>query len=219
MAPTQRTTVKRIPALAIYDREAIYRILDEALLCHVGFVEDEQPFVIPAIYARVDDRIYLHGSVDSRMLRALASGTPTCINVTLLDGLVLARSLLHHSMNYRSVVILAKAEEVTDAAAKVQALKALTDHAIPGRWGDARGPTKEELAQTAIVSLPIDEVSAKARTGPPNDDEPDYDLDFWAGVIPLTLKAGVPIDDPKLREGLSAPNYARDYRRPSSSQT
>lgn len=219
MAPTLRTTVKRISALAVYDKDAIYRILDEALICHVGFVDDGQPFVIPALYARVDDRLFLHGSVDSRMLRALAAGASVCLSVTLVDGLVLARSLLHHSMNYRSVVILAKATEVTDPVGKVAALKALTDHTVPGRWGDARGPSKKEVSETAIVSLPIDEASAKVRTGPPNDDEPDYDLDYWAGVVPLAMKAGEPIDDPKLRDGLSAPDYARNYVRPNANRT
>lgn len=215
MDPTPRTTVKRVPRLAVYDKATIYRILDEALIGHVGFVDEGQPFVIPTICVRIDDRLFLHGSVDSRMLRALASGAPACVTVTLLDGLVLARSLLHHSMNYRSVVILARAEEVRDADRKVEVLKALTQHVVPDRWGDARGPTKQELAQTAIVSFPIDEASAKVRTGPPNDDEPDYDLDYWAGVIPLAMKAGEPIDDPKLRHGIVPPAYVRNYRRPS----
>lgn len=214
MAPTQRSTVKQVSSLAIYDRPSIYRILDEAILCHVGFVDDDQPFVIPSIHVRIGDRLFLHGSVQSRMLRSLASGVPACVTVTLLDGLVLARSLFHHSMNYRSVVILARAEEVHDAKTKVEVLRALTDHVVPGRWGDARGPTKDELAQTAIVSLPIDEASAKVRSGPPNDDEPDYDLAYWAGVIPLAMKAGDPIDDPKLASGIAPPAYARNYRRP-----
>ena len=215
MNPTPRTTVNRIAALAVYDKATIYQILDEALLCHVGFVDDGQPFVIPTIFARIEDRIYLHGSVDSRLLRALAAGVPDCLNVTLLDGLVLARSLFHHSMNYRSVVILAKAVEVTDTQSKIAVLKALAEHVVPGRWGDARGPSKDELAQTAIVSLPINEASAKVRTGPPNDEEADYDLNYWAGVIPLAMTAGEPIDDPKLRAGIARPEYAKAYRRPT----
>ncbi len=215
MAPTQRATIKRVSSLAVYDKATIYRILDEALICHVGFVDDDQPFVIPTIHVRIGDRVCLHGSVESRMMRRLATGVPACISVTLLDGLVLARSLLHHSMNYRSVVILAKAEVIDDPGAKTEILKELTQHVVPGRWGDARGPTKEELAQTAIVSFPIDEASAKIRTGPPNDDEPDYDLDYWAGVIPLAMKTGVPIDDQKLRHGIVPPAYVRNYRRPS----
>lgn len=215
MAPTHRARIKQVSALAVYDKATIYRILDQGLIGHVGFVDEGQPFVIPAIYVRVDDRLFLHGSVDSRMLRTLATGVPACVTVTLLDGLVLARSLLHHSMNYRSVVILAKAEEVDDAKKKVEVLKALTDHVVPGRWGDARGPTKEELAQTAIVSLPLDEASAKVRTGPPNDDEPDYDLDYWAGVIPLSMTVGQPVADPKLRDGIVPPGYVRSYRRPT----
>ena len=161
----------------------------------------------------MEDRLYLHGSVSSRMLRCLAAGVPACVSVTLVDGLVLARSLFNHSMNYRSVVILATAEEVTDRNQKVAALKALTDHVVPGRWDDARLPNEKELSATRVVSFPINEASAKVRTGPPNDDEPDYQLPVWAGIIPLAVQAGEPVPDPKLMAGLSTPSYALNYHR------
>lgn len=213
MTPTARTTIKRIAANAAYDLEVIRDIIDEALVCHVGFVDNGQPFVIPTIHFRMEDRLYLHGSVSSRMLRCLAAGVPACVSVTLVDGLVLARSLFNHSMNYRSVVILATAEEVTDRNQKVAALKALTDHVVPGRWDDARLPNEKELSATRVVSFPINEASAKVRTGPPNDDEPDYQLPVWAGIIPLAVQAGEPVPDPKLLAGLSTPSYALSYHR------
>jgi hypothetical protein len=197
----------------VYDRAVINAILDEALVCHVGFVDQDQPFVIPTIHVRIDDRLYLHGSAASRLLRCLAAGAPACITVTLLDGLVLARSAFHHSMNYRSVVVLGTADMVTDPDDKLEALRALTEHVVPSRWADARKPTSIELKGTTVLSLPINEASAKIRSGPPGDDEPDYDLPIWAGVIPLSLHAGAPESDPNLAAGIDTPEYAAHYRR------
>lgn len=218
MAGTQptsnRTTVRRIPARGVYDRALINAVLDEALICHVGFVDDGQPFVMPTIHARFDDQLVLHGSRGSRMLRTLASGAPACITVTLLDGLVLARSAFHHSMNYRSVVVLGKGVEVTDRETKLAMLDRLVEHVVPGRTADARGPDDNEFEATMVVALPIDECSAKVRTGPPGDEEADYALDVWAGLIPLSVAPGEPIDDPLLREGIPQPKYARSYVRP-----
>lgn len=213
--PTPRTRMRRIAKNAVYDREAIYRIIDEALLCHVGFVDDGQPFVIPTIPARMGDRLVLHGSPASRMIKYLCGGDPVCITITLLDGLVLARSLMHHSMNYRSVVLLGAGTEIKGDADKMIALKALTDHIIPGRWDDARQPSKQELAATAVVSFPLDEASAKVRTGPPVDEEADYELSVWAGVLPLSLKVGEPIADPRLRSSIAVPDCVASYRRPA----
>ncbi|MBL8180300.1 MAG: pyridoxamine 5'-phosphate oxidase family protein [Blastocatellia bacterium] len=192
---SDRTTVKRIPKRGHYDRETIDAILDEAIICHVGFVVDGQPYVIPTGFARVDDLIYIHGSAASRMLRELSKGVDVCVTVTLLDGLVLARSAFHHSMNYRSVVILGKAELVTVQTEKMAALEALTDHFVPDRWKDVRPPTELEMKATSVLRLPLTEASAKIRSGPPVDDEADYALDVWAGVIPISLKHGEPIQD------------------------
>ena len=193
---TDRTRVRRIPKRASYDRAAADAILDEALVCHVGFVADGQPFVIPTAFARVDRHLYIHGAAASRMLRTLAGGVPVCVTVTLLDGLVLARSVFHHSMNYRSVVILGTATEVTDAAEKWAALEAIVEHLAPGRWSEARLPNDKELAATSVLRVPIEEASVKVRTGPPLDDVEDYALPCWAGVIPLHLHRGDPIADP-----------------------
>lgn len=192
---SDRTTVKRIPKRGHYDRETIDAILDEAIICHVGFVVDGQPYVIPTGFARVEDVIYIHGSAASRMLRELSKGVDVCVTVTLLDGLVLARSAFHHSMNYRSVVILGKAELVTVQTEKIAALEALTDHFVPDRWKDVRPPTELEMKATSVLRLPLTETSAKIRSGPPVDDEADYALDVWAGVIPISLKHGEPIQD------------------------
>lgn len=192
---SKRTIVKRIPKRGHYDRETINAILDEAIICHVGFVVDGQPYVIPTGFARVDDVIYIHGSAASRMLRELSKGVDVCVTVTILDGLVLARSAFHHSMNYRSVVVLGKAELVTDETEKMAALEALTDHFVPDRWKDVRPPTTLEMKATSVLKLPINEASAKIRTGPPVDDEADHALDVWAGVIPITLQQGEPIKD------------------------
>ena len=211
--PTERTQVRRLPARGAYDSETIFRILDEGLVCHIGFVADGQPFVIPTGYARVGETVYIHGSVASRMLRTLAGGVPVCVTVTLLDGLVLARSAFHHSMNYRSVVILGEARLVEDPGEKRQALAAFTNHIIHGRWDDVRQPTESELKATAVLALPLQECSAKIRTGPPKDDEADYSLPIWAGVVPLKLVPGAPIPDPALKQALEPPAYAAHYTR------
>lgn len=195
---TDRTTLKRLPKRGVYERELIYSILDEAFICHVGFAVEGQPFVIPTGFGRVDDRLYIHGSQLSRMLRTLAGGLDVCITVTLLDGLVLARSAFHHSMNYRSVVVFGRASMVDDGDAKLAALRAFSEHVISGRWDEVREPTDQELKATAVLSLPLEEASAKVRTGPPVDDEEDYDLPVWAGVLPLSLVAGAPVPDPRL---------------------
>ena len=212
-APTPRTRVVREPHRGVYDRESAYCILDEGFLCHVGFVADGQPFVIPTSYGRNGDNLYIHGSAASRMLRNLKESIPVCITVTLLDGLVLARSVFNHSMNYRSVVILGKATLVEDAIEKIEALHALSEHIIPGRWDDARQPNERELKQTSVLRVPIEEFSAKIRTGPPIDDEEDYSFPTWAGVLPLEMKPGVPIDDPTLKPPRALPEYVRQYSR------
>src|SRR5436190_5234055 len=192
---TPRTTVRRLAARAVYDREAIYAILDEAYICHLGFVAGERPVVIPTIHARIDDTLYFHGSAASRMLRSLKDGIDACVTVTLLDGLVLARSAFHHSMNYRSVVVLGRGHEVTDREEKMRALEAIVEHVVPGRAAIVRAPSESELKQTLVIAMPLEETSAKIRTGPPIDDEVDYALDVWAGVIPMSLVKGEPISD------------------------
>lgn len=211
--PTERTQVRRLPKRAVYDRDAVYRILDEGLVCHVGFVADGRPVVIPTGYARKDDTLYLHGSAASRMLRSLAHGAEVCVTVTLLDGLVLARSAFHHSMNYRSVVIFGTASVVEEQAAKLEGLRAFTEHIAPERWQDVRPPTEPELKATTVLAIPLGEVSAKVRTGPPLDDEQDYDLPVWAGVLPLKLRAEEPVADSRLKPDVAVPNYVRLYRR------
>jgi nitroimidazol reductase NimA-like FMN-containing flavoprotein (pyridoxamine 5'-phosphate oxidase superfamily) len=211
--PTSRTRVVREAERGVYDREVAYRILDEGFLCHVGFVADAQPFVIPTSYGRKDDSLYIHGSAASRMLRQLKEGITVCITVTLLDGLVLARSVFNHSMNYRSIVILGKAKLVDDPEEKIQALHALSEHILPGRWADARQPNERELKATSVLHVPIDEFSAKVRTGPPIDDEEDYKFPTWAGVIPLELTTGTPINDPRLDPPRDVPAYAEHYSR------
>jgi hypothetical protein len=193
--PTHRTQVRRVAQRATYLRDDILGILDAGLVCHVGFVVDGHPFVIPTAYARIDDKLYLHGAVASRMLRAMRDGAPVCINVTLLDGLVLARSAFHHSMNYRSVVVVGTGIEVTEPAEKVAALRALVEHVSPGRWNQTRKPNRKELEATAVLRVPIEEASAKVRSGGPIDDAADYALPYWAGQIPLTLVRGEPIPD------------------------
>src|SRR5713226_187419 len=210
---TARTTLKRLPQRGNYDRELINQILDEGFICHVGFVVDDEPFVIPTGYARVDDKLFIHGSQASRMLRALEKGVDLCVTVTLIDGLVLARSAFHHSMNYRSVVVFGRATVVDEREEKLAALRALSEHMIPGRWDDVREPNERELQLTTVLSLPLDEASAKVRTGPPLDDEEDYDLPVWAGVIPLRLVAEMLVDDPRLSPNTDVPKYADDYPR------
>lgn len=210
---TTKTQVKRAPKRGHYDFETVAKILDEGLVCHVGFVTDGQPFVIPTAYGRIDDKVYIHGAGASRMLKSLLTGIDVCFTVTLLDGLVLARSVYHHSMNYRSVVLFGKAEQVIDPAEKIIALKAFTEHVMQGRWEDVRGPNEAELAETLVLSLPITEASAKIRTGPPIDAEADYDLPVWVGVLPFTMQVGRPVDDPRLSEGVEVPENVRDYVR------
>src|SRR5271155_816723 len=215
-SPTARTRVVREPQRAVYDREAVNQILDEAFLCHVGFVADAQPIVIPTSYGRDGDTLYIHGSAASRMLRNLDQGIPVCITVTLLDGLVLARSVFNHSMNYRSVVILGTATLVDDPAEKLAALRALSQHIIPGRWDDSRQPNEKELKATSVLRLPITEFSAKVRVGPPIDDEEDYEFPTWAGVIPLEIeiKPGAAIRDERCEQDL--PEYLKNYSRKKS---
>ena len=211
-APSPRTSV-RVADRGVYDRAAIDAILDEALICHVGFVADGQPFVMPTIHARIDDRLYVHGAAATRMLRVMRSGAPVCVTATLLDGLVMARSAFHHSMNYRSAVVLGTAVEVTDAEEKLTVFRAIVEHVAPGRWADCRRPSSKEFARTRVLSLPISEASAKVRSGPPVDDEDDYALGVWAGEIPLRLTALPPIDDPALPSGIPPPPYAVRYER------
>ena len=211
--PTARTRVIRESERGVYDRETVYRILDEGFLCHVGFSVDGQPFVIPTSYGRDGDSLYIHGSAASRMLRQLKDGVQVCVTVTLLDGLVLARSIFNHSMNYRSVVILGKATLVDDPAKKLAALRVLSEHIIPHRWDDVRQPNERELKATSVLRLPIEEFSAKVRQGPAIDDEEDYAFPTWAGVVPLELVTGTPIDDARLVPGKTAPEYARGYTR------
>ena len=210
---TERTKLKRLPKRGSYDRETIYGILDEGFICHVGFAPEGQPFVIPTGYARDGDTLYIHGSAASRMLRTLSTGVDVCVTVTIVDGLVLARSAFHHSMNYRSVVIFGRGTLIEDREEKMAALLALSEHIVRGRWVDVREPTEQEMKATTVLSLPLVEASAKIRTGPPLDDEEDYGMDVWAGVIPLRLVAGEPIADPRLPEGIQAPVYAREYER------
>ncbi len=211
--PTARTRVVREPQRAVYDRETIYEILDEGFVCHVGFVIDGQPFVIPTSYGRKDDVLYIHGSAASRMLRNAGSGIPICVTVTLLDGLVLARSIFNHSMNYRSVVLVGTAVSIEDREEKLAALRILSDHILPGRWNDARQPNDQELKATTVMRLPIEEFSAKVRQGMPIDDEVDHAFPTWAGVIPLNLLPADPISDTRLQPGIVVPEYAAKYSR------
>ncbi len=207
-APSPRTQVGRLPKRGDYSKATIHNILDAAFLCHVGFVVDAQPFVIPTGYGRDGDTLYIHGSAASRMLRNLEHGIEACVTVTLLDGIVLARAAFHHSMNYRSVVLLGVATLVEGADAKVSALRTISEQIVPGRWADVRPPTAQELKATTVLALPIDEASAKVRTGPPIDDEEDYNLDIWAGVLPLSVQPGTPVPDPRLKSGIeTTPNY------------
>src|SRR5712675_429748 len=208
-APTPRTRILREPQRAVYDRDTINQILDEAFLCHVGFAFEGQPYVIPTSYGRDGDTLYIHGSAASRMLRNLDKGVPVCITVTLLDGLVLARSVFNHSMNYRSVVVLGTATLVDDPAEKLAALRALSEHIIPHRWDDSRQPNEKELKATSVLRLPLTEFSAKVRVGPAIDDEEDYSFPTWAGVIPLDIAVGAPIRDDRCEQDL--PAYLKNY--------
>lgn len=207
--PTERTQVRRLPKRAVYERAQIDAILDAGLVCHIGFVADGQPYVLPTGYVRSGDQIYIHGSAASRMLRSLASGLEACVTVTLLDGLVMARSAFHHSVNYRSVVILGKARLVTDPAEKVEALWSFTNHVAQGRWEEVRPPNEQELKATSVLALALDEVSAKVRQGPPVDDEEDYALPVWAGVVPVQMRLGQPVADQRLRPDAPPLNLRR----------
>lgn len=210
---TDRTKLKRLPKRGHFDRETVYAILDEGFICHVGFAVEGQPFVIPTGYARVDDKLYIHGSQASRMLRSLSNGLDACVTVTIVDGLVLARSAFHHSMNYRSVLVFGHATVVDDSKEKYDALVALSEHIVRGRWADVREPNEQEMKQTTVLCLPMEEASAKIRTGPPLDDEEDYALPMWAGVLPLKLVAGEPMNDPRLPNGVPVPPYVSNYKR------
>jgi uncharacterized protein len=211
--PTERTRVVREPHRGVYDRETIYKILDEGIVCHIGFSPDAQPYVIPTLYARVGDAIYFHGSAASRMLRGAAGGIPVCITVTLIDGLVLARSVFNHSMNYRSVVALGNATLVNQPGEKLEALRSFTEKILAGRWEDARQPNDKELKATSILKLPLTEISAKIRSGPVQDDEEDYALSVWAGIVPLHLQADAPIRDERCDPAIPTPAYAAKYKR------
>jgi nitroimidazol reductase NimA-like FMN-containing flavoprotein (pyridoxamine 5'-phosphate oxidase superfamily) len=209
--PTQQTTVKRHPERGAYDRATIDAILDEGLICHLGFVSRGRPFVIPTIHARDGDTLYIHGSPGSRMLRAAKDGVDICVTVTLLDGLVLARSVYNHSMNYRSVVVLGRARELSDRDEKIRAMHRVVEHVVPGRWDDARQPSEAEIKGTTILALPLDEASAKIRTGPPTDDDADLELPVWAGTIPLMIQPAEPV--PAAGVSGPPPGYAADYGR------
>jgi nitroimidazol reductase NimA-like FMN-containing flavoprotein (pyridoxamine 5'-phosphate oxidase superfamily) len=211
--PTERTQVKRLPKRGHYDRETVYGILDAGFVCHVGFNADGQPYVIPTNYGRAGDTLYLHGSAASRMLRTLSDGVPVCVTVTHVDGLVLARSAFHHSVNYRSVMILGTARLVEDPAEKMEVLRIFTEHVLRGRWDDVRQPTEQELKGTMVLALPLEEVSAKVRTGGPVDDEADYALPVWAGVLPLETVAQPPQPDARLKSDTPLPPYLKNYSR------
>jgi uncharacterized protein len=211
---TARTTVRRLPERARYDRQTVHAILDEALICHAAFAVNGRPAIIPTIHTRIGERLYFHGSAASGLLRSLRGGIEACVSVTLLDGLVLARSAFHHSMNYRSAIVFGTATEVSDREEKITVLNALVEHVAPGRSLDARAPNEVELKQTLVLSLPIDEASAKVRTGGPSDDEEDYALPIWAGVLPLRLVPQEPVADERNLAGIEVPEYVRRYRRP-----
>jgi hypothetical protein len=214
--PTTRTQLRRLPKRGVFDRETIYKILDEGFVCHVGFTVGGKTFVIPTGYARIGDRLLIHGSSASRMLQAMSEGVEVCATITLIDGLVLARSAFHHSVNYRSVVVFGVASLVNNEDEKLEALHAFTEHMVPGRWQDVRPPSKGELAATAVLSLPIQEASAKVRTGDPVDAEEDYALDVWAGVIPLKLRADAPRDDARLKNGITPLRYVLNETKPKN---
>jgi uncharacterized protein len=211
---TTRTTLKRRPQRGAFDRPTVHSILDATFLCHVGFVVEGQPFVIPTSYGRDGDTLFIHGAAASRMLRELSTGIPVAVTVTLLDGLVLARSAFHHSLNYRSVVILGTACLVDEPSEKMHALEVITEQIVPGRWAEVRRPDELELKATTVIRLPIEEVSAKIRTGPPIDDEEDLKLPVWAGVLPLAVTPGLPVPDPQLAEDISLPFSVTGYSKP-----
>ena len=207
---TQRSKINRILARGHYDLKTIYEIIDEAKYCHISFIQDDYPFIIPTIHARIDDTLFFHGSKSSRMLNHIAHGNPVCIAMTIFDGLVLARSIFHHSMNYRSVVLFGNGEEIADQKSKLKAFEAMSNHLLPGRWEDARQPNENEINSTAVASVKIAEASAKIRTGPPVDDEEDYKLNVWAGVLPILKGFYEPVKDPKLISDIVLPGYIKD---------
>ena len=211
-APTSRTRVRRAPKRAVYDRTTVEAILDDALVCHLAFVHDGQPFCLPTLHGRAGDVLYLHASSAGRLARDLGDGTPVCLTVTHVDGLVLARSAFHHSINYRSAVVVGALRTVTGRAEQERALEAFTDQLLPGRWPHVRPPSAKELKATAVFALPLDEASAKVRTGPPVDDDADHALDAWAGVVPLTTTAGAPEPDPHLRANIAVPEHLEGIR-------
>jgi len=211
---TERTTLKRLPKRGSFDREVINTILDEGFVCHVGFVADDKPVVIPTGYARMGENLIIHGSRASRMLCALGKEVDLCVTVTLIDGLVLARSAFHHSMNYRSVVVFGRANAIETRTEKLAALRALSEHMIPARWDYVREPNERELQQTTVLSVPLNEASAKIRTGQPVDDDEDYDLPIWAGILPLRLCAQTPVADPLMRMDIDIPTHASSYLKP-----
>jgi len=210
---TDKNRIKRLPKRGHYDRETIYQILDEALICHVGFVENNQPYIIPINFARVGDAIVLHGAKASRLLKHIEAGNPVCIEVTLVDGLVLARSVFHHSVNYRSVVLFGTGQSIEGEQEKMAALEAITEHLIPGRWREARLPNRKEMNATSVVSIKIDQASAKVRSGPPGDDEADYALPVWAGVLPIQEMPLTPIRDELMTQDIAVPKYIAKYSR------
>lgn len=210
---TSRTKLNRLPKRGVFEREKIYQILDEAFICHVGFLHENQPFVIPTAYGRKDELLYIHGSAASRMMREMSKGIDVCVTVTLVDGLVLARSAFHHSINYRSVIIFGKAGFVENESEKYEALKIFTEHIIPERWDEIRAPNSKELKATTVLRLPIREASAKIRTGNPVDDEKDYEMNVWAGVLPLKIVSEKPIEDARLKEKINVPDYVLNYQR------
>lgn len=213
MRPTARTQLRRLPERGSQDPETIHSIFDAAFLAHVGFCVEGQPFVIPTLFGREGEKLYLHGSAASRMLRELETGVAACVNVTLADGLVLARSAFHHSMNYRSVVAFGTARKIGEPELKTQALRVIAEHVIAGRWNDVRAPSEKELKATAVLEFSIEEASAKIRTGPAADEEEDYARPVWAGVLPLELEAKAPVPDARLVDGVRVPEYVLRYRR------
>lgn len=216
---TKLTEIRRLPKRGSHDTKTIYAILDEAFVAHVGFNVNGQPFVIPTLFGREDDNLYLHGSAASRMLRHLELGMPACVNVTILDGLVLARSAFHHSINYRSVVAFGTARTIGEPIQKTRALRVISEHVIAGRWQDVREPTEKELAATNVLEFHIEEASAKVRNGPPIDEEQDYALPVWAGVLPLRLEPKTPVADTRLTDYAEVPEYVMRYKSPSNSGT
>ncbi len=210
---TDVNKLKRYPSRGEYDKETVFAIVDEALICHVGFVVDNQPYVIPTIHARLGEKLILHGAIANRMLNHIAAGNPLCVSVTLVDGLVLARSVFHSSMNYRSAVLFGHGQLIENDEEKLEAFEALTEHVARGRWNDARKPSQKEMDSTKVIAMEIETASAKIRTGPPGDEEEDYALPIWAGVVPIHMRALPPVNDPKLAENIPTPAYAQKYFR------